>query len=244
MERDHGTEVTMVEFNAKDRYRGIAAVEAYWQAIKGARQMPLRADIDPRGIEEALDMAFIVERVAAGVVRFRLAGSHLSELMGMDVRGMPLTSFFAAGARSEMLTFIEQVFTGPEILEVQLESARPGDAADDTALTAQMILLPLKSDLGDVSRAIGCLSTRGPVGHAPRRFSITGTVSRHPLGAPQVEMGRTARPTLPLPPGRTVPIAPTETAPGFAEPPAAFDPATRNAAERPWLRLVRDGEDD
>jgi hypothetical protein len=33
-------------------------------------------------------------------------------------------------------------------------------------------MLPLRSDLGDVSRALGCLVTHGPVGRSPRRFEI------------------------------------------------------------------------
>jgi len=33
-------------------------------------------------------------------------------------------------------------------------------------------MLPLRSDLGDVSRALGCLVTHGPLGRTPRRFEI------------------------------------------------------------------------
>ena len=37
---------------------------------------------------------------------------------------------------------------------------------------ATLVMLPLRSDLGDVSRALGCLVTRGVSGRAPRRFEI------------------------------------------------------------------------
>ena len=42
----------------------IAEVRAYWEALRNGRQAPLRSEIDPRGIERALEHAFITERVA------------------------------------------------------------------------------------------------------------------------------------------------------------------------------------
>ena len=66
--------------------------------------MPRRAEIDPRGIENALEYAFILERIAPGMARIRLAGIHLSDLMGMEVRGMPLTSFIDAARAGNSVT--------------------------------------------------------------------------------------------------------------------------------------------
>ena len=37
-----------------------------------------------------------------------------------------------------------------------------------------MVLLPLRSDFGDLSRALGALITHGRIGRTPRRFLITG----------------------------------------------------------------------
>ncbi len=233
---EEDSQVTMVDFTKSNRFDGIATLEAYWQSVRGTRMVPLRSEIDPRGIENALDFAFIVERVTAGVVRFRLAGSQLNELMGMDVRGMPINAFFGSDSRSEMLTAIEGVFEGPEALEVALES--PG-APGKPALAAQMILLPLKSDLGDISRAIGCLSTRGQMGRAPRRFDITGQIQRQALDGE----------TTPLIDRRPAPVSePTrDLLPGFAEPAAHFNAKSETPegsdsrpSERPYLKLVRD----
>ncbi|MGR3435580.1 MAG: PAS domain-containing protein [Shimia sp.] len=176
---DGETVVSMGQYRKDERFAGIAEVEAYWQALRGSRMVPLRSEIDPRGIEQTLDYAFIVERVTAGVARFRLAGGQLNELMGMDVRGMPLTALFATESRETMIAAIQGVFDGPEALECSLES--PGGAGRP-ALSAQMILLPLESDLGDISRAIGVVSSRGEMGRAPRRFTLGGTLHRRPLG--------------------------------------------------------------
>ena len=93
---DSGEVVSLNNYRQASFYNPIAEVEAYWEALRGSRLMPTRAEIDPRGIEQALEYAFIVERIAPGIARLRIAGSHLNELMGMEVRGMPLTAFIAS----------------------------------------------------------------------------------------------------------------------------------------------------
>ena len=62
-------------------------MEAYWRALPRSQIVPRRSDIDPRGVENLLRHAIILERVAPGVARFRIAGQHLSDLTGMEVRG-------------------------------------------------------------------------------------------------------------------------------------------------------------
>jgi len=153
------------------RFQALSEVRAYWEALRRGRKVPLRADIDPRGIERALEYAFILERVAPRIARFRLAGMHLSDLMGMEVRGIPLTTFFAPRARADVSDMLESVFRTPAIAEMRL-LAETGFGKP--ALEARLVILPLQSDLGDISRAIGCLVADGLVGRAPRRFEIAG----------------------------------------------------------------------
>ena len=97
---DHKSQnvIEMSDHHPESGYAAIAQVEAYWEALRGTRIVPKRSEIDPRGIEGALENAFIVERVAPGIARLRIAGSHLNDLMGMEVRGMPLTALFNPGA--------------------------------------------------------------------------------------------------------------------------------------------------
>ena len=75
--------------------------------------IPPRSAINPRGIEDALEYAFILDSVAPGVARFRLAGSHLTDLMGMEVRGMPITAMFVPAARKELSTLLAEVCAPP-----------------------------------------------------------------------------------------------------------------------------------
>ena len=75
-------------------YKAIAQVDAYWEGLRAGRPMPDRAEVDPRGLGDALEFAFLLEHVAPGIGRVRISGMHLRDLLGMEVRGMPLTAVF------------------------------------------------------------------------------------------------------------------------------------------------------
>lgn len=150
-------------------FPAIAQVEGYWDALSCGHLVPARADIDPRALETALGNAFILECIAPGVARFRLAGSHLNDLMGLEVRGMPLTTFFLPQARRQIGQLIEKTCTSPAITEICL--ATPASFGRP-ALKAKMLLAPLTDDYGQVNRILGCLQSIGNIGRQPRRFEI------------------------------------------------------------------------
>lgn len=223
MFQDEGTRdgvVPIAGCQADMRFPCISVVRAYWEALRNGRDVPYRSEIDPRGIESALEHTFILERIAPRVARFRIAGTHLNDLMGMEVRGVPFTAFFPPEARQEIEALLARVFDGPETAELTLAAelglGRP-------ALEGRLILLPVRSDLGDVSRALGCLAVKGHVGRTPRRFTVTAA-QLSPVGA------TAERPD------------PAVAAPGgFAEPPLAFRPRAGHGlrpSERSYLRLV------
>ncbi|MDO5643973.1 MAG: PAS domain-containing protein [Paracoccus sp. (in: a-proteobacteria)] len=147
----------------------ITAMRAYWASLRRGRAVPDRADVEPQGIRAALDHAFILERIAPGAARFRLAGRHLIDLMGMEVRGMPVCSLLNPDSRGRLSDVLETVFKGPQIAELTLHSPA---AYGRPALNGRMLLLPLKSDLGDITRALGCMVAEGEIGRGPRRFDV------------------------------------------------------------------------
>jgi hypothetical protein len=151
------------------RYPALSQLEAYWHAKRGERLMPNRADINPRGIEDTLEFAFISEEIASGMARFRLAGMHLTDLMGFDVRGMPMSSLFKPNARTEFREALQAVFEGPQIVKLDLTS---NGSFGVPALEGRLILLPLCDEDGKVTRLLGALSTVGPIGRSPRTFEI------------------------------------------------------------------------
>lgn len=173
MERDQGSFGKVVTLGRQPVGHGRRisnALRAYWEGLRRGRLVPNRSDIDPRGIDSGLEYAFIIERVAPGMGRFRLAGMHLNDLMGMEVRGMPLTALFAPAGRKRVAEVTEAVFTGPAVAELELVAET---GIGKPPLKARLLILPLKSDLGDVNRALGCLIAEGDeIGRTPRRFDV------------------------------------------------------------------------
>ncbi|QIR86350.1 PAS domain-containing protein [Paracoccus sp. AK26] len=164
-----GQVLQLADFNPDQPARIMADLRAYWDSLRKGRAVPARADVHPHGIHRALDHAFILERIAPGAARFRLAGQHLIDLMGMEVRGMAFCSLANPSSRGRWSDVLESVFRAPQIAEMTLHAkadyARP-------ELSARLLLLPLASDLGDVTRALGCIIAEGQIGIAPRRFDL------------------------------------------------------------------------
>lgn len=184
-------------------YPHLNQTRAYWEALREPGALPQRTAIDPRGLTGALEQVFLVERIAPGLARFRLAGMHLLDLMGMEVRGMPLSSLFDAPARSRLAEALETVFTTPAVLEIWLEAER---GIGRPALSGRMVLLPVTGSQGEPSLALGCIETHGTVGRCPRRFAIAGLVKeplilQHaPQPAPAPGLAEAPAPFLPEPP--------------------------------------------
>lgn len=184
-------------------------LEMYWRDLRGARRLPVRSDVDPAQIDAALPHAFILERVAPGVGRLRVAGSALSALLGMEARGMPLTTFFAPDARQVVKDYLEMVFAGPSLVELPLFSAR---ALGRPRLSGRLLLLPLLGTDGKVSRALGAMFVDGMTGRAPRRFVV-------PLeGKLRCEPVPEAAPPLLRMAAMSGGAAPIRTGPGVARP--------------------------
>ena len=101
--------------------------------------------------------------------------------MGMEVRGMTLSSFIVPHKHQQMAEAIDQMFDSHACVTLTLR-AETGVGRD--SLDAKIILLPLKSDFGDVSRVLGTFVTNGKIGRAPRRFSILETDVRPLLKDP------------------------------------------------------------
>lgn len=216
----------MTEFHAEVGFSAISQVEAYWESLRGTRLMPKRSEIDPRGIESALEHTFVLERVAPGMARIRIAGSHLSDLMGMEVRGMPLTSFITPPGRRQINDLLEDVCQRPAVCEIRLNAEI---AMTKPHLDGRLLLLPLKSDLGDVSRIMGCLVAQGDIGHTPRRFDVVGAKIK----------SITAPSTAPIPP-KAAPLPAERPAriEGFAEEEVSFE-AHAPRPDAPYLRVVK-----
>ncbi len=150
----------------------IAELRAYWEALRDGDLLPRRDRVDPRGIAGALENSFLVERIAPGIARFRIAGMLYNDLMGMDIRGMPMSCLFLTEARDRLQLDLERVFRTPSIVTLDLLAERSLGRAP---LRGRMQILPMLGRQEDSTLAIGCLEISGVLGRAPRRFTITNT---------------------------------------------------------------------
>ena len=185
------TVVSLADFREQTQQGPVGQIEAYWEGLRKGRIMPSRSEVDPRGISGVLEHAFILERVARGIGRFRLAGMHLNDVMGMEVRGMPLTALILPDSRDAMSAALASVFDEPAVVRLSLVS---DTGLGRSQMDAKMVLLPLRSDLGDVSRILGCFVANGKIGRAPRRFAITSETRQTLIG-----YGENAGPTSQAP---------------------------------------------
>jgi hypothetical protein len=183
----------------------------YWSSLRPGTGLPWRTDLEPRAMRFILGHSMIVDRVRPGTVRIRLGGRVMCDLMGMEVRGLPLRALFDLDTRSRAVTLVEEAFATPATLELELTSDGPEGRID-----ARMLVLPLLDAEGRVTKALTCMALHGPACETPRRFALTRHLI-HPL---------TDR-AMPARPARAAPL------PREIEAPAARRTAT------PWLRVVK-----
>lgn len=122
---------------------------SYWQELRRGQLVPFRSQIDPRHMRCDIGNLFILESLPGGAQRFRVAGSRIIDMFGMELRGLPARTIMASGAREELRALITATLEEPGIGYARLRSETHGHGL------WEMLLLPLRSDDGNVDRAIG-----------------------------------------------------------------------------------------
>lgn len=184
------------------------ALFTYWDHLRSGRKLPYRAEIDPREMECDARNLFILESLGTGNIRFRLAGTALVDAFGMELRGMSIRSIMHGKARESMTALVEETLAEPGIGYARLTET----GADGTAW--EIVLLPLKSEFGQVDRIIGALhrleepATQPASPKMPMHFEIKDMTIR-PVTASREE-------------GRPMKVAPARAA-GFAEAQTGFE---------------------
>ena len=141
----------------------------YWQGLRIGDTVPYRSDVDPRAVHQMLRNAFILERLAPGVAKLRVSCSTLSDLQGMDMRGMPITSIITEDSREEFREIVEQVFSSPATARLELSNSR---GFNMKGTRATLLLMPLRSDSGEINRILGAVAVSGRENTGPTRFDL------------------------------------------------------------------------
>lgn len=228
--KDLSSLVSLDEHRLARRDPALVQVEAYWEALRGARIVPERAEVDPRGLTGALEHAFVLERIAPGLARFRVAGMHLSDLMGLEVRGMPISAIFLPEARPELARALDAAFDEPARVRLLLKG---DDGFGRPPLLGELVLLPLRAGGGEINRVLGAIAMDGRIGRQPRRLTITSVEHKTLTGYAD---GRTAEAPAPAP---QRPVGFGAGAPTSAK----SAPSTSVRARAPFLKLVHSADE-
>ncbi|MFQ6552225.1 PAS domain-containing protein [Aestuariibius insulae] len=208
--------VDLERYRDPDSLPVLNQIEEYWSSLRTGSHLPQRSDIDPRELGGALESSFILERIAPGVGRFRVAGQKVWSIIGMEVRGMPLTSLFDTSSRSPISAYFEDVLRGPSkaVLPIKAVPLRRG-----RSVSMKMLLLPLQGENGTADRILGGLEPCQAVPQAPHRLRLSS-------GKVTCDL---------IEDGRYISIEHR----GFAEDRSEFTPsASQSETDTPKLRLV------
>ena len=173
---DHGFIAGKTALHAALGHSAVSQVCAYWASLRAEGRLPRRSAINPGAFGAALPYVFLTELVTPRVARLRICGHRVEDLMGMDMRGMPLSALFAGKATTAITEAIEQTGLGARVM-LSLESV--GDVPQHS-LRATLALLPLTDDTGQITRILGVFDLQGEIGRTPRRFTLAEPVVETP----------------------------------------------------------------
>lgn len=187
-------------------------IEEHWRDLKAASSfLPRRSEVDANRMAGALPHAFVLERIAPGVARFRIAGRAVASVLSGEPKGLPLSVMFTPASCPSLENWLDRCFDAPCLVELLIEAPQ---GALRPPLRGRLLLLPLLDQTGQVARALGGLLLEG----VPRRTNLRFDLSE---AVPRVETIRRPAPARVFA-GAAGPTGPT----GLQEP------------GRPYLRLV------
>ncbi|TDR93728.1 PAS domain-containing protein [Enterovirga rhinocerotis] len=127
---------------------------AYWDALRGERAAPDRAEIQPGAIRHILADTFIVAREDDRIATFRLAGTRICALLGRDLRNAPLRSLWAGDEEEDAERLADIVLEDTAGVVAGLRAWNH----NGSELPMEMLLLPLRHRGRTHDRLIGTLS--------------------------------------------------------------------------------------
>lgn len=129
----------------------------YWNDLRGDRPAPRRFEIEPSAIAHHLPDTFILERVDYATLRFRLAGTRISEAFGMDLRGQDLLGLFNEKDRETLQGQISLITSKSAVGVFEISA---DDGQGHSALF-EVTMMPLVHTRDVVERYLGSVTPIG-----------------------------------------------------------------------------------
>lgn len=164
--------------SAKMKHHGTRRLFAYWTGLTGARPAPYRSEVTAANLgRDVAANAFVLENLGDGNIRFRVAGSNLRDLFGLDPRGMSAMSVFTEDQKPKFRALVEAALDRPCVGLASCIAVTPlGDELD-----IEMMVAPLRSDFGEMNRVLGAFHVIGvpPTEPSLRRCRIVHASMLH-----------------------------------------------------------------
>ena len=187
----------------------------YWNGLRNGRAAPFRSEIDPRKISAALANMFVLEALPTGQLRFRVAGTGLSALFGLELRGMVADAIVDPASAERFHGAARKVLETPATAAIRAEAISGARRVPGM----EMLLLPLRSEVGEMNRLLGCINATGAQPMRGEFDQLRLACVDIALTAPQI----------------TEEAEPLDAFMGLAEPGAAFD---RSGEPQPRLTAI------
>lgn len=126
----------------------------YWNRVRGNARAPHRGAIEPADIRRVLADTFILEVTDRETFGVRLAGTRVCAVFGRELKGSNFFNLWQEEDRAAMATLATAVTEDGAAAVVTLT----GVNARDQELTAELLLLPLRTRGEAFDRVLGCLS--------------------------------------------------------------------------------------
>ena len=96
-------------FLAAPRDPSLVALYRYWEAKRGANDVPSRADIDPAELKPLLPHIILYDALGPGSYRIRLVGEAIVAFVGRNLTGHDATTSMTPGAAANMRMILDAV---------------------------------------------------------------------------------------------------------------------------------------
>lgn len=140
----------------------------HWLALRQKDAVPDRSSVDPTKFQDSLNMVWLTERHADGHYRYRLAGQSIAEMHGGVGRGSDTASLFSPESLDMFRPRWEAVLDRNQLVRAEGVVLL---ADGQQSSRVERLMLPLRSDDGDVSVILGATSYE-----RPRGGGLTATV--------------------------------------------------------------------
>lgn len=159
------------------RQRTSQIIFQYWNEVRGDKLAPSRLEIEPSRMGHILPETCILERTEDGACVFRLAGTRICDMLGLELRGARLTDL---ASPDDTLTLSRMVATVTHQGAVALMtlSAHDGEGA---SIAMEAVLLPLTHTGNEVTRYLGSICPIDPPTWLGLRPLTPGPLLEHEL---------------------------------------------------------------